>query len=84
MCLEDKEMILANRKNLAEWNKSQKPLIIVVPDLTKQQRATQKEKQKSKEERKEITYVKGGLKDQENRSLDGGKHRAPTRAVKTA
>uniref|UniRef100_A0A915III0 Uncharacterized protein n=1 Tax=Romanomermis culicivorax TaxID=13658 RepID=A0A915III0_ROMCU len=39
----DKETILANGKNLVERNKFWKPLIIVGPDLTKQQRASQKE-----------------------------------------
>uniref|UniRef100_A0A915HLJ7 Uncharacterized protein n=1 Tax=Romanomermis culicivorax TaxID=13658 RepID=A0A915HLJ7_ROMCU len=53
MRLENKETILANRKNLAEWNKSQKLPIIVAPDLTKQQRASQKEKRKPKEKGKE-------------------------------
>uniref|UniRef100_A0A915JR47 Uncharacterized protein n=1 Tax=Romanomermis culicivorax TaxID=13658 RepID=A0A915JR47_ROMCU len=36
MRLEDKETILANGKNLAEQNKSQKLPIIVGPDLTKE------------------------------------------------
>uniref|UniRef100_A0A915IB51 Uncharacterized protein n=1 Tax=Romanomermis culicivorax TaxID=13658 RepID=A0A915IB51_ROMCU len=52
MKLEDKETILANRKNLAKWSKSLKPLIIVAPDLTKQQQARQKNENRRKKEKK--------------------------------
>uniref|UniRef100_A0A915L8S3 Uncharacterized protein n=1 Tax=Romanomermis culicivorax TaxID=13658 RepID=A0A915L8S3_ROMCU len=46
--LEDKETIMANTKKLADINKNCKPLIIIAPDLTKQQQDERPKKNKGK------------------------------------